>query len=251
MTWLKIAISAFAVFISAVCVPGCSLYDSSASFLADLQGAPQDSKALDSSQADRLHPADSAPDSPLPDKTDPPEQTVDSVSDYSSTCPTVCINNCKGGICELDCSKGCTCPTNYHCQVNCKGSTCTGTIDCKQAASCFVSCSSGACTKPILCGAGSCTVHCSQGSCKDDIACAGKCKVTCGNFSCDKGVHCGSGRCDIDCYIYSCKGKVDCQSSCGCDLSCWWSSCKGGVSCPKGCSSSSGCSTKPSNCKNC
>ena len=227
---------------------GCTLTDSRANLLVDGPAPPTTDLRLDQAVTD-LHPA--GPDLP------PGSPDTEAPFPDLGLCPAECINSCAGGICRLDCSKGCTCPDGYACQVDCKGDTCSGKIDCTRGTSCNVNCEQNACSEAIDCGPAQCTINCSQGSCGGPILCgAGGCKITCSNDSCHNQVRCQKGRCDIQCSSSSCKGTVECSTACACALTCSTTSCVGSkIKCVPGCKYSfwDGCtaSKKFSGCDTC
>lgn len=225
--------------------PGCTLSDSRASLLVDGPPPPPDQR-VDAPTIDR---AISNPDQ------DPPEPDQGPLFPDLGPCPSTCINGCNGGICLLDCSKGCVCPPGHSCQVDCKGDTCSGKIDCTKGKSCIINCEQRACSEAIDCGQAACTISCSQDSCGGPILCGGGgCKVTCSDHSCQNAIRCELGRCDILCSSHSCKGSVECSAACACSLTCFLDSCtKNKIKCLSGCEYSWGCtvSTKFAHCNKC
>ena len=209
---------------------GCTLSDSRASLLVDGPPPIPDLRALDRAV-------------PNPDK-EPPAPDLKQPFPDLGPCPTVCTNGCAGGVCRLDCSKGCACPPGLKCQVDCKGDTCSGKIDCTRGKSCIINCEQRACTDSIDCGAAACTISCSQDSCGGSILCgSGGCKLTCSDHSCQNLILCEVGRCDILCSNHSCIGSVECSAACACGLTCFLDSCsKYKIKCLSGCGVSDGCS---------
>ena len=227
-----------------VLAAGCTLTDSRASLLVD-GPAPAPDLQFDVGEIDFFLPD---PDQQTP----PPPDTGPVIADLG-LCPAVCTNSCAGGICSLDCSKGCKCPNGYACQIDCKGDTCAGKIDCTEGISCNINCEKNACPDAIDCGPAACSINCSQGSCGGPILCgSGGCKVNCSSDSCHNLVRCEVGRCDLHCSDESCNGTVECSTACACSLTCSKSSCSGSnIKCRPLCKYGKSCTAKLSWCDKC
>lgn len=167
-----------------------------------------------------------------------------------SACPPSCTNGCAGGVCEVDCQTGCTCPAGVRCEVTCGQDQCTGIVDCGTASACTVRCEGdSSCGNEIRCPpGGDCAVSCQgSNSCGASINCGASnaCTVEClGQGACVDAIVCGLGMCQVDCSGTSaCSDGVDCSRSCGCSVS------GSGVSltCPAGCSQC----RSTDNCDNC
>lgn len=222
---------------------------------ADLPAQTPDGPVSDREALDQ-RPPETAHDLPW-DQQPPPDQTpdqhlVDQTPVSDGGCPLVCINACAQGVCELDCSTGCTCPAGWDCVTTCNA-TCSSDINCTQAKSCQITCDAGGCSGPINCGASDCTVSCTGNACTSPISCSGPCTILC-DKSCNSPVTCSGGPCKITCQAGGCASPVNCQSACACDVWCSATSCPSGVTCPPGCTGSGDqkCVTTPaSSCKNC
>lgn len=170
--------------------------------------------------------------------------SIDHVSDsLACTASSQCADgrNCVGGFCVVPgggggCPSQCTacdttamtcsivgngdgggdrttCPSGYHCDITCAGSSCR-TVDCSNAASCTIQCTG-------------------KGSCEQ--------------------ITCGPERCQVTCSGQDSCQSVDCQDSCACDVQCTGAqSCSSGSRCPlQSCDTGTGCSSQPLGCNLC
>jgi len=165
-------------------------------------------------------PADAGADLPFPDAI---LADLGVLADIG-VCPKICTNNCSGGYCQMDCEKGCICPTGIPCRTICNDTGCTGTIDCSLATRCDVTCTSA------------------SGGCDGTIACPSKGDCTVrglGSSAYQGDIQCGTGRCQVVCLNVGeagCTGSVYCTSACACLVTGF----EGPVSCPSACSDGCG-----------
>ena len=114
------------------------------------------------------------------------------------TCPAGCTScNVAQKTCTIDCSlTSCAgpvvCPSNYHCDVQCKtDNACTNGVSCVGTQSCTVECSGGQSCRNVQCGTGPCDVMCSGIKSCRDVSCNSSCAcdVTCtGSQACTTGI---------------------------------------------------------------
>lgn len=154
---------------------------------------------------------------------DAPHGTVDAAKtpDAPPACPPGCTScNVAQKTCTIDCSlTSCaavvTCPTDYHCDIQCDtNNSCRNGVDCEAGASCTVECS----------GVGSC-----------------------------HAVDCGAGPCDVSCSGTNSCVDVECNTSCACDVTCTGlNSCPDEITCTSdACRAGSGCTSVPAFCHTC
>lgn len=165
-------------------------------------------------------PPDATVDLPYPDAVFPDLGLLPDIG----ACPPICVNNCTGGYCEVDCTAGCTCPVGIPCRTSCDDTGCTGTIDCSGATRCDVTCT-GADT-----------------GCDGSIVCPsdGDCLVRAwGTHAYEGDIQCGTGSCRVFCLGFNqqtCTGSVYCTLSCACSVAGF----SGTVSCPSACNQQCG-----------
>ena len=136
------------------------------------------------------------------------------------------------------CPAGCSAcnPQQHTCTIDCRSSNCNGAVTCPTGYHCDIQCDT-------------------DNSCRNGVMCQGglSCNITCsGNSSC-RNVACGLGPCDVNCSgPSSCRG-VACNSSCACDVTCTGSqSCSDTIQCTSlACKVGLGCTSVPTTCHSC